>query len=120
MGNHKNYARYYIVRDNQALWRGGPAESGAQFRQVVITSNEWNSTHGLFQVYAIEGTGKGILEGKLAVSDQEPTLLFDGDFQGLDAATKECNQLMQESLARGFKPVTSMDDREFRAKLKGA
>ena len=78
----KNYARYYIVRGHQALWRGDPAEHGAQFRQVVITSNEFNSTQGVFQVYGLEGTGTGIREGKLSISAGDPAVLFDGGIAG--------------------------------------
>lgn len=120
MKTRKPYARYYIIRGHQALWKGDPADSGAQFRQVVITSNEWNSTQGIFQVYGIEGTGKGIRNGKLAVSENDPTILFDKDFQGLDAAGKQFDQMMQDAQAQGFKPVTLVDELEFQAKLKNA
>ncbi len=120
MEKRKHYARYYIVRGHQALWKGDPSESGAQFRQVAITSNEWNSTQGIFQVYGLEGTGKGIVGGKLAVSDNDPAILFEGDFQGLDAAGKKFQQMVQEAQAQGFKPVTLMDELQFQAKLRGA
>jgi hypothetical protein len=116
----KHYARYFIVRGHQALWKGDPAENGTQFRQVAITSDEFNSTLGTFQVYALEGTGKGIRDGKFAKPDEEPKVLFDGDFQGFDAAAKKFKQIVEEAIANGFKQVTLMDEMEFQMKLKGA
>ena len=115
----KIIARYYIVRGNQALWNGDPAESGAQFRQVVITSDEWNSTRGIFQVYALAGVGKGIQNGKLAVSTDDPKVLFDQDFQGLEAASKKLTEIVEEAVAEGFKPVSLIDVLEFEAKRRG-
>jgi hypothetical protein len=119
MENRKHYARYYVVRGHQALWKGDPAESGAQFRQIAITSNEWNSTQGTFQVYAVEGAGEGIRDGKLAVSGNDPNVLFDGDFQGLDVAAKKFDEIVKEALDLGFRLVTLMDELRFQAKLKG-
>jgi len=46
----KFYARYYIIRGQKALWKGGPAEHGSQYRNIVITSNQFTSTQGKFQV----------------------------------------------------------------------
>jgi hypothetical protein len=40
----KFYARYYIIRGQKALWKGGPAEHGSQYRNIVITSNQFTST----------------------------------------------------------------------------
>jgi hypothetical protein len=104
----KSYARYFIVRGNQALWRGDPAVTGAQFRQVVITSDEWNSTEGTFQVYALAGTGMGIVEDRLRVLP-EPAVLFDGDFQGLDAAGEKFEQIVKEAQAQGFRAISLME-----------
>ena len=115
----KPYARYFIVRGHQATWAGNPTQDGARFRQFVITSNEFNSTQGTFQVYGLEGIGKGVKDGKLATSDEEPRVLFDEDFQGLDAAAKKFQALVAEAQACGFKPITLMDLLEFEAKLKG-
>lgn len=92
----KIYARYPYIRGNQALWRGDATEKGAQFRQVVVTSNEWMSTQGIFQVYGLEGTGNGIVDGKLSVSSN-PTLLFDKEFEGLDAAGKKFAEIVNEA-----------------------
>jgi len=116
--NKKSYARYFIIRGNHALWNGDPAVSGARFRQVVITSNEWNSTEGTFQVYALEGTGRGIVDAKLSVLPQ-PTVLFDGDFQGLDAAGEKFEQITKEAQAQGFRSISLIDELEFQSKLKG-
>jgi len=115
----KPYARYYIIRGHRALWRGDPSEKGAQFRQLVITSNEFNSTQGIFQLYGLEGTGDGIRDGKLAISEGDPRVLIDADFNGLDEAVKKFAQIVKETQAQGFKEVTVMDELEFNAKLKG-
>ena len=116
----KHYARYYIVRGLQTMWRGDAADSGSPFREFVITSNEFNSTLGTFQVFALEGASGGIKDGKFAASDAEPTLLFDEDFDGLDSAVKEFNQLVTEAQQRGFKPITMMEMIEFEDKLRSA
>jgi hypothetical protein len=120
MEENKSYSKYYIIRGNLALWKGDPAESGTKFRQVIITSNEWNSSQGTFQVYAIEGTSKGIQERKLAIADDGPALLFDEDCRGLGAARERCSRLIQEAEALGFKPVTLIDEMELQAKLRRA
>ena len=112
----KHYARYPYVRGTQALWRGNASEKGAQFRQVVVTSIEWMSTQGVFQVYALEGIGNGIVNGKLSVSP-EPTVLCNDDFQSLDAAGKKFDQLIKEAQEKGFKNVSFIDELEFQAKL---
>jgi hypothetical protein len=114
----KPYARYYIVRGHQAFWKGDPAVSGSQFRQLVITSDEFNSTQGTFQVYELEGTGKGIQDGKLSVSQDEPRILVDEDFAGLDAAGKKFKEMAEDAQKRGFKAVTLMDELEFQAKAR--
>jgi hypothetical protein len=114
----KSYARYFIIRGNHALWNGDPAVSGSQFRQVVITSNEWNSTEGTFQVYAIEGTGRGIVGAELSVL-LEPTVLFDGDFQGLDAAGEKFERIVNEAQAQGFRSISLIDEQKFQSKLRG-
>jgi hypothetical protein len=118
MSDRKQNARYYVVRGHLALWKGDPAVSGSKFRQILVTSNEWNSTEGVFQVYGIEGTGKGISGGKLAILDTEPICLFDGDFQGLETAGKKFDELVNLSIAEGFKPVTLIDVMEFQEKLR--
>jgi hypothetical protein len=116
----KHYSRYYIVRGDQTLWKGDPAEKGSQFRQFLITSNEFNSTLGTFQVYGLEGTGNGIQNGKFATSDDEPRILFDQDFQGLEAAGKRFDDLVKQTEADGFGRMTFWDMLEFEAKLRGS
>lgn len=117
---HKHYSRYYLVRGNQALWRGNPAEDGSKFRQFLITSNEFNSTLGTFQVYGLEGTGKGIQNGKFATSDEEPTVLFDGDFNGLEPASKKFSELVAQAQKDGFEEMSFIDLLEFEAKIQGS
>jgi len=114
----KPYARYYIVRGEQTMWRGDAANPGSLFRQFVITSNEFNSTQGTFQVLGLEGASGGIKDGKFAPSDAEPTVLFDKDFDGLDSAAKQFDQLIAEAQQRGFKPITMMDILEFEDKAR--
>ena len=96
------------------------AEKGSQFRQFLITSNEFNSTLGTFQVYGLEGTGNGIQNGKFATSDDEPRILFDQDFQGLEAAGKQFDDLVKQTEADGFGRMTFWDMLEFEAKLRGS
>ncbi len=113
----KFYARYPIVRGHQALWRGNAAEAGSQFRSVIITSNEFNSTEGTFQVYVLEGIGKGIQDGKFAGAEDDPQLLMDEDFEGLDTACKKLKEIIEDSAAKGFKPISIWDQIDFQAKL---
>src|SRR5260370_7853192 len=101
----KHYARYYIVRGLQTMWRGDAAEAGSPFREFVITSNEFNSTLGTFQVFALEGASGGIKDGKFAPSDAEPTVLFDKDFDGLDSALNQFNQSAPHPPQRRFQPI---------------
>jgi len=114
----KHYSRYFIVRGIQTLWKGDPAERGSQFREVVITSNEFNATLGTFQVYGLEGVGNGIQNGKFATSDDEPRALFDQDFEGLEAAGKKFGEIIKQAQADGFEPITFWDMLEFEAKLQ--
>ena len=84
----------------------------------MITSNEFNSTQGTFQVYGLEGASGGIKDGKFAPSDAEPTVLFDQDFNGLDSAAKQFEQLIADAQKQGFKPITMMDILEFEDKAR--
>lgn len=89
----KVYARYYIVRGHGALWKGDPAEGGSKYRGFAITSNEFFSTAGTFQVYGLEDTSAGIKDGELVMSDEKTTVLFDNDFEGLDVAGQKFDEL---------------------------
>jgi len=44
--------------------------------------------------------------------------LFDKDFDGLDSAVKQFEQLVAEARRQGFEPITMMDILEFEDKLR--
>jgi hypothetical protein len=116
----KAYARYIYNRGLQTFWKGDAAKAGSQFRSVAIASDQFNSTKGIFQVYALEGIGKGIQNGKFAGSDDDPHVLFDKDIHGLEAAAKQFNELLEDAQRSGFQPISFMDMLEFEAKLQGS
>jgi hypothetical protein len=93
----KPYARYYIVRKCQTMCRGD-AKAGSSFRQFVITSNDWISTLGKFQVLGLEG-----VSGNVTVN-----VLIDEDFNGLDAAAREFKAQVGEAEKQGFRPATKL------------
>jgi hypothetical protein len=110
------FAHYNIIRGNQTLWKGDPSVSGARCCQVVVKSDEFISVHGTFQVYCVEGTSKGIVDGKLSVP--EPfSVLFDQDFQGLQAATNKFRELIEGLERQGFRKYSMSDEFAFQAKL---
>ena len=113
-------ARYIYVRGLQTLWRGDPANPGAFFRSVALVTDQFNSTLGVFQVYALEGTGKGVENGKFAGPDGEPRLLFDKDFDGMDAAARHFEELVKQAVAEGFKIMSMWDQIEFEEKLRAS
>jgi hypothetical protein len=114
----KPYARYIYNRGLQTLWKGDAANAGSQFRSIAIASDQFNSTEGVFQVYALEGVGKGIQNGKFAGSDDDPRVLFDEDLHGLEAAAKQFNELVKDAQRSGFETISFMDMLEFEAKLR--
>jgi hypothetical protein len=114
----KAYARYFIVRGFETMWHGDPAQIGSRFRTFVITSNEFNSTQGTFQVYGLEAASTGIKDKRLAASDEEPAILFDKDFNGLDSAAKEFDRLVTDAQKGGFQKMTMMETLEFEDKLR--
>jgi hypothetical protein len=114
----KSYARYIYNRGLQTFWKGDAAKVGSQFRSVAIASDQFNSTDGIFQVYALEGVGKGIQDGRFAGSDDDPRILFDKDIHGLRAAAKQFNELAEDAQRSGFEPISFMDMLEFEAKLQ--
>jgi hypothetical protein len=121
MTNEKiHYARYIYVRGLQTLWRGDPANGGALFRSVAIVTDQFNSTIGVFQVYALEGTGKGVEDGKFAGADGAPRLLFDEDFDGMDAAVTQFEKLENQAVEEGFKIMSLWDQIEFEEKLRAS
>jgi hypothetical protein len=112
----KHFARYGFIADIQALWRGDPSQAGAQFREIVMTSADWLSVSGTFQVYALSGTGNGIVNGKFFAS--EPTLIFDEDVIGFEAARSRFEKAVTEALGDGFGPISFIEEMEFLAKLQ--
>jgi hypothetical protein len=110
------FSRYYIVRGNQALWVGNAVEDGARFRQVCMTSNEWASPFGVFQVYCLQGTGQGLKDGTLHVGP--PELLFDDDFQDQADADKKFAELVKQAESEGFRVPSTMQMLEFQAKAQ--
>lgn len=114
----KAYARYYIVRGQQTMWRGEPSEAGSLVREFLITSNEFTSTQGTFQVYGLEGASGGISDGRLVTSGGELTVLFDKDFNGLDSTAKQFRQLIEEAGQGGFRQVTTWEILDFEDKLR--
>ena len=83
----------------------------------MITSDEWFLTTAVFQVYALEGVGKGIVDGKFSV---EPTskILFDRDVEGLDNAVKLFQDSITDAEKQGFKQLTIVDELKFQSHLR--
>jgi hypothetical protein len=113
----KFYAKYPFVRANQALWKGNPSEPGTQFRQVVMTSDEWMTNQGMFQVYALEAMGNGIVEGKFFISPN-PVVLFDDDFKASETAGEKFRQIVKEAQEQGFRAVSLFEELEFQARRR--
>ena len=105
------HVRYHIVRGHTTLWRGNADEKGSQFLEVVISSNEFTSTHGRFQVLALQGIGAGIVDGELKTED-DTNVLVDRDFDGLDAALKELQTITTHAASHGFEPVSALEHSE--------
>lgn len=112
------YARYFFVRGHLTMWRDDPAEPGSLFREFLITSNEFTSTLGRFQVYGLEAESAGIKDGRFAASDDEPTILYDNDFDGLKAASDEFHKLIADAERHGFHPMTELDLLEVEDRLR--
>jgi len=85
----------------------------------VITSDEWAWNNGTFQVYALEGTGSGIVKGKLS-TEPGPMVLFDGDFKTVEEAYQKFKEIVQQATTQGFRIVTEIDELEFRAKVRAS
>ncbi len=117
MAKPTSHGRYYFIRGLQSLWKGDPLVSGSQFREIVITSNQWNSTEGTFQTYAVECCTIGLAEATMAVS-REPKLLFDSDFEGLEAAAKKFTELSADARAQGYSVLSLFDELDFQAPAK--
>jgi len=103
----KIYSRYVFNRGLQTLWKGAAGKTGSQFRSIAITSDEFNSTRGIFQVLALEGFGEGIQDGKFSGSKDDPKVLFDNVFRGLDEAGKKFDELVAAASARHLRKLPS-------------
>ena len=120
MTSKKVYSRYIFNRGLETLWKGDAAVAGSQFRSIAITSDDFNSTHAIFQVFALEGIGRGIEDGKFAGSDNNPQLLFDADFNSLREAAKKFQELAIQAVEEGFEAITFMDIVEFEEKAQAS
>ena len=89
-----------------------------RFRSVALTSDDLNSTVATFQVYALEGIGNGVEDGKFAGTNGNAKLIFDADFEGLDAAAAKFNELVADAQRGGFRPFSFMDMIEYEEKLQ--
>lgn len=114
----KIYSRYVFNRGLQTLWKGDAAKTGSQFRSIAITSDEFNSTQGIFQVLALEGIGRGIQDGKFAGSKGDPKVLLDKDFRALDEAGKKFDEFVLAAEREGFKKITFIDIIDFEEKAR--
>lgn len=117
-GEKKIFARYIYNRGLETLWKGDPANPGAIFRSVAIVTDQFNSTVGIFQVYALEGIGKGIENGQFAGTTGDPKLLDDKEFRAIDAAAKHFQSLVKSAQSDGFKVFTIWDQIEFEEKAR--
>jgi hypothetical protein len=85
----------------------------------MIASNEFVSSHGVFQVYCVEGVSKGIVEGDLSIP-LPYSLLFDEDFPDFEAARTKFTQLIEQTQKEGFRGFTLMDELNFQSNLRAA
>lgn len=116
-GERKIFARYIYNTGLRTFWKGDASKAGSQFRSVAMTTDAFANTESVYQVYALEGTGKGIVNGKFAGTEASTTVLFDKDFQGLTAAAKQFSELADDAQREGFKPIDFMDWLEYESKL---
>jgi hypothetical protein len=69
-------------------------------------------------VLALEGIGEGIQDGKFSGSKDDPKVVFDNDFRGLDEAGKKFDELVAAAEREAFKKVTFMDIIDFEEKAR--
>jgi hypothetical protein len=118
--DRKIYSRYIFNRGLQTLWKGDASVPGSQFRSVAITSDAFNSTQAIFQVFMLEGIGDGIKDGKFAGTRGAPDILSDTDVEGLDVAGEKFEELVSDSERQGFRKIGFMDIVEFEEKARGS
>ena len=112
------FARYDVIRDHHVLWSGDPAQKGARFREVCMTSDESITPVGRFQVYCLASEAEGIVERVFRVA--APELLFDADFEGWVEAHEKFKELVQLAEKAGFRTPSMMDYVALRKKLLDA
>jgi hypothetical protein len=117
--NRHSYARYPIIRGSESFFNGDFSTNGTKCRQIMISSNEFASIHGTFQVYCVEGVSHGIVDGELSVP-LPYSLLFDVDFNDFDAAKTKFTELIEETKKQGFRGFTLMDELNFQSNLNAA
>jgi len=113
-----NFARYGFIRGMETLWMGKAEQKGSRCRQVCMTSPDWASPFGTFQVYSVQGVSQGVVDGTLHTSP--PELLFDADFADYQAAEKKFSELAAQSQKEGFDPLTMQDWIDFQIAVQRA
>ena|SRR5579871_3533338 len=103
------YSRYIFNLGLETLWKGEVADAGSKFRSIVITSNTFNSSQGIFQVLALEGIGKGIKNGVFLGAEDNIKVIHDEDENGGQAAGKKFDELVRTAKKDGFAPISFMD-----------
>lgn len=118
MEQQRSSAQYFYIHGHQSFWRGNPSDHGSVFRTIVISSDQWNDNTGKFQVYAIEGVGRGMEDGKFAGVTDKPTVIFDQDYQNAEDAGKTFKELSHDSEGKGFRAITLWDVIEIEANAR--
>jgi hypothetical protein len=111
------YFRYVFNCGLRRYWKGDAAKAGSQYRSIALTTDSFANTDAIYQVYALEGTGNGKVNGKFAGTKGDTKVIFDKDFQGMDAAVKIFSDLATAAQKDGFKPIDFMDWIEFESTL---
>ena len=81
-------------------------------------TDAFNSTVAQCQVYELQGVSKGIANGKFAGTEDQPTLLFDQDYNTLEEAAKQVRELTSQAEQEGFRQTTLWDQIEFEEKAR--
>jgi hypothetical protein len=72
-----------------------------------------SSDSGTFQVLAFSGNGGGMKEGTLVLSRDDPKVLFDVDFDGLEPAKEKYAELARQAGEDGFRAPTMIELLQF-------
>jgi hypothetical protein len=111
--DRKAYSRYVFNCGLRTLWKGDASNAGARFRSIALTTDAFANTEAIYQVYALEGIGKGIVNGKFAGTTGDTKVIYDKDFEGMTAAVGQFNGLVHSAREEGFKPIDFLDWLEF-------